>query len=286
MELNQSKITNIPALSAIYFALLQCGYAYFPIERDQRHVDAIQNFMNCSSDLNFFSDVKQDSCEVYPYWPRAFILETACFYLNADCTDFADFESFHKCIMCADNISSAEKNVVLWEWIKEFPANLRNVLSDTCFQNYFLWEKHWIAEQNDKYREELQQLCQFIDVCTHRYHSPVTKLQIVINPIKCVYSADYHIHENHFIFSSGRFQLESIIHEFLHHVVHPFVLQEKDFIIGKNLRDLGIDDSYYLSGNDTGKLNAFEEYAVRRLTEDILQQKYPDDLSHYLCTIV
>ncbi len=80
--------------------------------------------------------------------------------------------------------------------------------------------------------------------------------------------------------------MESIIHEFLHHVVHPFVLQEKDFIIGKNLRDLGIDDSYYLSGNDTGKLNAFEEYAVRRLTEDILQQKYPDDLSHYLCTIV
>ncbi len=278
-------ISNVPEISAIYFALLQCGYSYFAIGRDQEHVEAIQRFIGCTFAPDFFSNVKLDSCEVYPYWPRAFMLETACFFLHSGHADFSEFENFQKYIMSADNISKSEKDEVLWKWIKSFPMAIQKVLSDESFQNYLEWENHWLSAQNDKYRIQLQAINEFIDICIHRYHSPVTQLKIVLNPIKCVYAADYHINKNCFVFSSGRFQLESIIHEFLHHVVHPFVIPQKDIIIARNVRYLDIDDSYYLSGDNIGKLNAFEEFAVRNLTEDILKGKYPDELPHYLYTI-
>ena len=38
-------ITNIPAISAIYYALLQCGYEFYPIERDAATVEALRGFL-------------------------------------------------------------------------------------------------------------------------------------------------------------------------------------------------------------------------------------------------
>ena len=279
-------ISNIHEISAIYYALLQCGYDYYSIEREQKHIAKIKHFVGCGSATDFFSYVKQNSCEVYPYWPRAFILETACFFLRSGHTDFSNFENFQKCIMDTDNISKSEKDDVFWKWIKNFPTAIHKVLSDKSFQHYLEWENYWLSVQNDKYRKQLQEINQFVDICIYRYHSPVTQLKIVLNPIKCVYAADYHIHQNCFVFSSGKFQLESVIHEFLHHVVHPFVLLQKDIILAQNMSNLDIDNSYYLSGDNIGKLNASEEYAVRSLTEDILKGKYPDDLSYSLCSIL
>lgn len=278
-------ISDIHEISAIYYALLQCGYDYYSIEREQKHIAQIKRFVGCGSATDFFSYVKQNSCEVYPYWPRAFMLETACFFLRSGHTDFSNFENFQKCIMDTENISKSEKDDVFWKWIKNFPTAIHKVLSDKSFQHYLEWENYWLSVQNDKYRKQLQEINQFVDICIYRYHSPVTQLKIVLNPIKCVYAADYHIHQNCFVFSSGRFQLESVIHEFLHHVVHPFVLLQKDIILAHNMSNLDIDNSYYLSGDNIGKLNAFEEYAVRNLTEDILKGKYPDDISCYLCSI-
>lgn len=39
-------ISNIPEISAIYFALLQCGYDFFTIERSRGHNDRIWGFVD------------------------------------------------------------------------------------------------------------------------------------------------------------------------------------------------------------------------------------------------
>lgn len=38
-------IMNIPAISAIYYALLQCGYEFYAIERDAATVEALRGFL-------------------------------------------------------------------------------------------------------------------------------------------------------------------------------------------------------------------------------------------------
>lgn len=73
-------VTNIPEISAIYFSLLQCGYDFYKIEREPEQVAKVENFLESDSETNFFSKVKQDTCEVYPYWPRAALLEKAAFF--------------------------------------------------------------------------------------------------------------------------------------------------------------------------------------------------------------
>lgn len=279
-------ITNFPQISAIYFALLQCGYNYYAQERSQEHCDKVCKYTNCCEVPLFFSRIRQNTCEVYPYWPRAAMLESASFYLSPDFSQFRDYEAFRKNIMSAGNIADNERDQNLWDWIAEFPTSLSKILSGDAFHRYLNWENEWIAEQNTYYETELQQLQSFLNICVEKYCSPIKDIQIVLNPIKCVYSADYHLNGDCFIYSSGAFRIESALHEFLHHVVHPAVLEMRELIL-KNVRTYpNIDTSYYLEHNAAGQLNAFEEYAVRNLTKEVLTENNPTDLAMYLKSLL
>lgn len=282
MDKESISITNIPEISAIYFALLQSGYDFFSAARDTKHVQTIQNFAASTTISRFFFDVKQNTCEVYPYWPRAAILETATFFLRPDHQQFAEYKIFYNRIMSASNISDRERDDSLWKWISAFPTALDEVLSNNKFQLYLEWENKWIAEQNIKYKKELYHIQKCLDMCVNKYRSTVKDIQIVMNPIKCVYSADYHMVGNCFIFCSGAFRMDSVIHEFFHHVVHPYIVAHEQMIAERKTAYPDIDTSYYLSGGTAGQLNAFEEYMVRELTKDVLAMNFPRDIDSYL----
>lgn len=275
-------ITNNPAISAIYFALLQCGYDYYSFERSAEHIRAVKRFQQTNTSSQFFSETKQDTCDIYPYWPRAAMLETATFYIRPDMTDFADVEMYQDFIMSAGNISDEERNHSFWEWVALFPSELKKVLLSDSFKNYMNWENPWIQQQNVVHEKNLRLLKSCIDFCIELYPSPVKSVRLVLSPIKCVYSSDYHMVGECFIFSSGAFKIESVIHEFLHHIVHPTVLKYKNKILAYTSQYEGIDPSYYLTGNDDGKLNAFEEFLVRSLAKTFLCNIPPTDLDKYI----
>lgn len=275
-------ISSIPEMSAIYFALLQSGYDYYAMGRSKEHTAGIQGYIGSVDVPAFFSGVKQDTCEVYPYWPRAAFLETASFYLSSDLTNYRDYDAFRCRIMSASNIADNERDQRLWDWIEDFPVALSEVLTCDAFEFYLKWEQKWLATQNAMYDTDLLAIKNCLDVCVSKYGSPVRDIQIVINPIKCVYSADYHLDKDCFIFCSGAFRAESVIHEFLHHVVHPVVVEIADIVLATKRTYPGIDESYYLSGSKLGQLNAFEEYAVRVLTKGVMDNNFPDSLISYL----
>lgn len=285
---NKDKITisNITVISAIYFALLQCGYEYYTVGRNKEHINTISSFYIPNSAQEFFNNTKQDTCDVYPYWPRAAMLETASFYINSDISDFYDFEAYKNFIMSATNISDVERNPLFWEWVKAFPIAIKHTIQSNEFKNYIEWENQWIRQQNILLKDELQHLQKIIDFCFFNYKTNLKSFQIVLSPIKCVYSADYHNVNNNFIFSSGEFKLESVIHEILHHIVHPMVQEHKDKIVIYDNHYDGIDSSYYHSDNDSGKMNAFEEFLVRSLTKEFLENTQTTDLKKYICKLL
>ena len=282
----QITITNIPEISAIYFALLQCGYDFYTIERSREHKNRILSFVGMNDVPTFFSGTRQDTCEVYPYWPRAAILETATFHLLPDHSQFRDYDVFRSRIMSAGNITDRERDQRLWDWIHDFPAAISRVLSSGSFCRYLEWENKWIAELNALHKAKLHLIQSCLNICISKYDSPVQDIRIVINPVKCVYSADYYLEKNCFLFCSGAFRADSVIHEFLHHVVHPAVVTVADIVLEKERIYPGIDASYYLSGDKDGQLNAFEEYAVRELTENMLLGDFPDDIAVFLRHVV
>lgn len=269
------RIENRPQISAIYYALLQCGYDFYSYERDDAHIAAIKSFADIDAVPAFFSSARQTTCSVYPYWPRAAILETATFYLDSASGKYHDFETFRLRILSASNISSEEKNASLWNWIIDFPAALASVMRSGRFQRYMVWENNWIAAQNSKCAQELRSLEDML-----RYCPQARNARIILSPIKCVYSSDYYADRNELVFILGALRKESIIHECLHPVVHS-LLEQAAYPI-ERVEYPGIDESYYQDKSDAGYLNAFEEYAVRKLTEHFLLNDYPRDIEEYL----
>ena len=282
MEFAKLSITNNPAISAIYYALLQCGYDFYSIERDAPAVKKLQSFiMPDHNEYGFFSEVRQNTCEVYPYWPRAAMLETAIYFIDLPRACFVNFDAYKEKIQSAKNISDMERNQTFWNWIHQFPGAINHVLQSNSFGRYLEWENDWIAEQNQKCKNDLRRIMDIFMLCEKRFKTPFRKIQIVLNPIKCVYSADYHQRDETFIFCSGALREESVIHEFVHHVVHPMIERRKDEILRYNFVNLGVDASYYLNGGEAGKLNAFEEYIVRKLTDKILSGDIPENLDAF-----
>lgn len=277
-------IRNIPKISAIYFAMLQCGYEYYNLEKDDSLVKTIEAFIAVknSIDLSFFSKIKQNTCEVYPYWPRAALLETASFFTNHDSTQFRHFDTYKNNIMSAGNISCVERNQSFWDWVKDFPAVLASVINSDSFQSYLNWESQWIQQQNRIEKNNLDTLQQILDVFVQNYASPIQKISVILNPIKCAYASDYHMEGNQFFFISGMFKPDYVIHEFLHHIVHPYVVKSRNAILQCNVRYPGIVESYYLSGDEDGRLNAFEEYMVRCLTQRVMDKDFPENLCLFI----
>ena len=153
MEYKKLLISNNIAISAIYFALLQCGYDFYSIELDAPTVNKPGSFiMSDSSEYGFFSEVRQNTCEVYPYWPRAAMLETATFYIDLPQACFVDFDAYKSKILSAKNISDIERNEMFWNWILQFPAALKNIFQSNCFSRYLEWENTWVEDQNKKYQ--------------------------------------------------------------------------------------------------------------------------------------
>ena len=282
MECKELFITNISAISAIYFSLLQCKYGFYPIEREAVLTDKLRSFiMSDCGEYDFFFDVKQNSCEDYPYWPRAAMLETATFYIDSTRECFIDFNAYKRSIMSANNILDIERNQSFWDWIIKFPKALKPVLQSISFSRYLKWENDWIIEQNEKYKKELEKIRDIFTLCKEKFKSPIQDIQVVLNPIKCAYSADYHLGEDSFIFCSGSLSEQAVIHEFIHHMVHPIVEKRKDEILFCNLTNLNIDISYYLNNDEVGILNAFEEYMVRALTDAVVSGKIPETLDAF-----
>lgn len=283
---NCLQIKQFPRISAIYYGLFESGYNYFSIERSPEHIASLYDLIGKSSSSAFFSEASQNTCEVYSYWPRAFIMESASFYLDDNNTAFRDFGTFHRKILSAGNISEIERGDALWNWIANFPRAISDILSNEAFSKYLEWEKKWIAEQNNAYKSELALIERCLEYCVNQWHSPVQSIQICINPIKCAYSSDYHLVDTSFIFSAGVFRTDSIVHEFLHHVVHPVVEQQREAILMRRPMNEQLDGSYYLSGDDAGIINGFEETVVRLLTEKVMNEEYPKDLLSYVKTVL
>lgn len=275
-------ITNIPTISAIYFALLQSGYDYYSLGRTEEQLETVKSFYNPEFCSNFFSQTKQNTCETYLYWPRAALLESAVFYLDGDLKQFSDFEAYKNFVVSASNLQDIERNENFWEWISYFPMELSKVINNEYFKKYLIWENTWIERENQTNAENLITLQEIIKTCISKYNAQISNIKIVLSPIKCAYSSDYHFVNGEFIFSSGQFSLESVVHEFLHHVVHTYILKNKNQILASKKHFDCIDSSYYLSDSENGKLNAFEEYLVKALTNELLNETPPSDLDKYI----
>jgi len=105
----------------------------------------------------------------------------------------------------------------------------------------------------------------------------INKLSVLVCPLKCCYSADYFTRCDEMFVILGDFIPHSVVHEYMHLIVRPLVVNHKAHILS-DLRDrqLSVGSSYYLHDDDDGFLNAYEEYIVRTASELIAANQEVD----------
>jgi len=264
------QISSNTMINAIYFGLALTGYEYGYINKPDNVADMLkqtESYAGLNDVKEFFTAARQNTCEVYPFWPRAALMETATFFINNITSEF-DFSKYKNYVYSLQNITPAERNDSLFNWIATFPQALDKIQNDSMFHNMNnkMYEtvcqiSHDISIQMTTLADKLSKLSQGIN-------TGVTKMTVIICPIKCIYSADYFLRDNEMFVILGNFLPHSVVHEYMHLVVHPKIAQHKEDILSHS-RMADIDQSYYLDGNEAGELNAFEEHIVRLLSNAI-----------------
>lgn len=207
------------------------------------------------------------------------MLDAATFFIDLSQTRFINFDYYKNIICSAKNISDIERNQVFWNWVLLFPSALQQVMQSECFRCYIEWENKWIAAQNLSCKHKLKRISNILDICAEKFGSPFQRVEIVINPVKCVYSSDYHYINGDLTICLGQLREDSIIHEFTHHIIHPAIENRKDEILHCSLERLDVDISYFFDGSDDGKLNAFEEYMLHQFTDKIVSGYIPKNIN-------
>ncbi|MCL2322760.1 MAG: hypothetical protein FWC47_11740 [Oscillospiraceae bacterium] len=265
------KISDNSMINAIYFGLITTDYNFYKDLKSQEIIDKAEQIrkikLNTGVD-NFFRKTYQNSCEAYPYWPRAALLETATFFIHRGEVLFTRFHDYYEYIKNLNIFSEIKEDKEFWYWINMFPESILKIVENEYFLDFDNWSHNWIEGQNEIFNSSLKELSHIVSVLTKKYSIKINNIDIILAPLKCAYSADYYKDYDTLYVILGKFDLKYVMHEFLHIVVHKIVLDNCEHVLtlNKNTRYKNLDKSYY-ADSDECVLNAFEENIVRELID-------------------
>ena len=273
LDINVASNTGI---NAIYFGLVLSGYEFACINKPASAItliNQIQNYTGLAGARRYFGYTRQQSCEVYPFWPRAALLESAVFFMSAGhCMQF-DYDQYCDYVMTRANITSDERNEDFFRWVRDFPKHLEIIKSDAFFQEADSKMDAMVSKLSATTSADNEKILAMLETLTTDVETGISNISVDICPLKCVYSADYFVRDTKMTVILGDFLPHSIVHEYLHLIVGPQVLMYKEKILaqfGNRLFD--IDQSYYMNNDEHGFINAFEEHIVRKISNCILDE--------------
>ncbi|MCL2279393.1 MAG: hypothetical protein FWC20_08330 [Oscillospiraceae bacterium] len=268
MDKLQFELSSNSKLNAVYFGLVLSGYEFATINKQKNIFDItkrIESYSALDRTKDFFRFARGNTCEVYPFWPRVALLESALFFIENSSFSFVKYCDY---VNSLSNITIEERSDDFFKWVKEFPQCLHEILKDELF-----------GEIDAQLTDIVNSLDISMDMenliaalSAMQVDTGIQKLAIKICPLKCCFSVDYFTRRNEMYVMLGDYLPHSIVHEYLHLVLHPLVQKHKTHILSRfdsNTVDAHIDQSYYLSGDKNGFINAFEEHLVRKASEKI-----------------
>ncbi|MCL1995922.1 MAG: hypothetical protein FWG63_06940 [Defluviitaleaceae bacterium] len=259
-------ISSNSIINAIYFGLIISGYEYSDINKSETTIALCNQVRNYSrldglDDLKrYFGCARQNTCEPYPFWPRAALLESLAFFID----DGISFDKYCEYVKTLPNLTEEERDGDFFSWVKEFPKYLSVIKTSDFFQETDKRIECIVNNTSTAKESELARIIGTLNSMTQNNKVDVSRLSVIICPLKCVYSADYFLQKSEMSVILGDFLPHSVVHEYMHLIVHPEIMKHKNAILsisGDKLFD--IDRSYYLNNDEGGLLNAFEEHIVR-----------------------
>jgi len=260
-------------INAVYFGIALSGYEYADIDKSDDIIEMLQQIRSYSGldeAKQYFSNTRQPLCEVYPFWPRAALLESATFFINGKSFDFDSYCTYVKAL---PNLTTEEKSEDFFCWAKDSPKYVTQIKSDPFFQNINTRIHSKVTETSLNSIEKTRLIEGKLEKLSATVESAISTISLIICPFKCVYSADYFTEGSVMSVILGNFLPSSIVHEYLHPIVRLHIKKYRERIVTLDgIKHLDLDKSYYMNNDEKRLLNAFEENIVRKISDSILYE--------------
>jgi hypothetical protein len=268
-------ITSNTDINAIYFGVSLSNYGeYSCIDKSKDIIEMTSKIQACDELDNvrrYFMNARQNTCEEYPFWPRLALLESATFFIKENSFEV---EKYYDFVRCRPNLTDQERNESFFSWVNDFPKHLDEIRSNGLFQEINAQIGNIVNRLSENVVSKIDVLKDMLNTLSMDIVIDISTLSVIICPLKCVYSADYFTSGTKMSVILGEFLPHSIVHEYLHLIVHPLVLNHKDAIISQfGLRLYDVSKSYYLGNDENGFINAFEEHIVRMASNLLSNEK-------------
>jgi hypothetical protein len=250
------KITSDEDINAIYTGLVLSGYEYSHIEKSPEIIKVIDHIkeQSFSSDVKrYFEHARQQTCEVYPFWPRASLLESAVFFMGSE--GFM-FDKYCEYVNSCPNLTQEERNKDFFDWIITFPKYMGEIKENRIFQEINSQIQRIVNELSTVSAAGKERIIDILKALAADCDIIDFTLDVLVCPLKCVYSADYFIEDSKMSIILGDFLPHSIVHEYMHIIVRPKIDKYRAEILslfGK--KRFNIDNSYYLENDERGFIN-------------------------------
>lgn len=258
-------------ISALYFLMLNGGYDYYKFKKDKDILNSIESFRVIKNEYKKIVE-KLEITDGRPnsFWPNLFIAECLMFNLDSN-GKIISMENFLDYIKNRNNIDF--KDISLFE-IESNSINIQNIISKIIkteeFKEYYKFAGEFITQTIEKNKLALIDVTNIIESINNEFGTKFESVNIILDPIKCIYSADPYYEENTINIILGEFNKLSIYHEFVHIIVEKFLMVENFEFDNK--------EEFY----------SLEEKYVRSISNRIIQSnKVPtyDDLKELRDTI-
>lgn len=218
-------------LFATYVGLIIGGYNLADVVQAHQIHHRINSMVYNEDIQRYFSIARTASCEVNPYWPRAYLLTLASFYIDDGFSVYQDFSQVIKHIEGLDNINPEEKNSELINWLKELPLYLRLISQSPMF------DEIWKLYTENEVKRTLH-ICNEIQGVIHNIKSSLgidgldlPDLVVIPNCLQAPQATDYIKLKRKIYVIKANPDKESIIHEYLHEIFKPYLDRNSDLII-------------------------------------------------------
>ena len=108
-----------------FVGLIASGYNFAENSCDKGIIDSIRAIEYDEDVIDYFKKARTSTCEVNPYWPRAFLLSLSGIFITEEPSfKYIDFQKMLNYIRSLQQINSNEINEELINWLKELPIRI------------------------------------------------------------------------------------------------------------------------------------------------------------------
>jgi hypothetical protein len=216
----------------VYVGLTASGYDMAQYSSNDPMYDVtlkIQDFQWSQQILDYFRIARTNTCEVNPYWPRAYLLAFSSLYISDDPEyRYTDPDGVVKRIEELKMINPADKQPDTLNWLMELPSVYTIIRSQRIFED--IWNLYLETINVGQYEKEAFEAISSIVNQVGVTPNQLPRIIIVPNPLQAMEVTDFAMANGNVYVIKAQPDSSSIIHEILHYLFEP-ILESCDTMI-------------------------------------------------------